>query len=74
MGFWWSWAMRWWQRGDCGSDGPWVLWVSVDLGGHGMGCGLVFRSPNPGTELLKCNHMFNLNNLRSMMCQLNYSN
>ena len=28
------------RRGDCGSDG---LWVLVDLGGHGMGCGLVFR-------------------------------
>ena len=24
--------------GDCGLEG---LWVSVDLGGHGMGCGLV---------------------------------
>ena len=46
----------------------------MDLGGHGMGCGLVFRSPNPGTELLKCNHMFNLNNLRSMMCQFEYKN
>ena len=32
--------MRWSRRGDCGSDG---LWVLVDLGGHGMGCGLVFR-------------------------------
>ena len=30
--------MRWWHRRDCGSDG---LWVLVDLGGHGMGCGLV---------------------------------
>ena len=31
--------MRWWRRGDCGSDG---LWVLVDLDGHGMDCGLVF--------------------------------
>ena len=35
--------MRWWQRGDCRFDG---LWVLVDLGGCGMGCGLVFRWPN----------------------------
>ena len=34
MGFRWSWAMRWWRCGDCGLNGPWVLWVSVDLGGH----------------------------------------
>ena len=40
VGFWWSWAMRWWQCGDCGLDG---LWVLVGLGGHRMGCGLVFR-------------------------------
>ena len=43
VGFWWSWAMRWWWRGDCGSNG---LWVLVDLGGCGMGYGLVFRWPN----------------------------
>ena len=35
--------MRWWRHGDCGLDG---LWVLVDLGGHGMGCGLVFMWPN----------------------------
>ena len=35
--------MRWSRRGDCGSDG---LWVLVDLGGHGMGCRLVFMWPN----------------------------
>ena len=35
--------MQWWRHRDCGSDG---LWVLVDLGGHGMGCGLVFRWPN----------------------------
>ena len=35
--------MRWWQCGDCGLDG---LWVLVDLGGHGIGCGLVFRWSN----------------------------
>ena len=29
--------------GDCGSDG---LWVLVDLGGHGIGYGLVSRWPN----------------------------
>lgn len=43
VGFWWSWVMRWWRRGDCGSNG---LWVLVDLDGHGMGYGLVFRWPN----------------------------
>ena len=32
--------MRWWRRRDCGSNG---LWVLMDLGGHGMSCGLVFR-------------------------------
>ena len=35
--------MRWWRRGDCGSYG---LWVLVDLGGHRMDCGLVFKWPN----------------------------
>ena len=24
--------MQWWQCGDCGLDGPWVLWVSVNCG------------------------------------------
>ena len=43
VGFWWSWVMQWWQHGDCGSDG---LWVLVDLGGHEMGYELVLRWPN----------------------------